>query len=98
MQSCKLNKDEIIRLETEVKYEGYISRQLIEIKRFKKMEKKQIPENLEYHKIVGISREAKDKLSKIKPSSIGQASRIPGLSMCDLSLLAVYLQKSNSVH
>jgi tRNA uridine 5-carboxymethylaminomethyl modification enzyme len=91
-----LKDDEILSLETAVKYEGYISRQMIEVNRFKKVEKRRIPENIEYHKILGISREAKDKLSKIRPASIGQASRIPGLSMCDLSLLAVYIQKINA--
>lgn len=91
---CELSsEEEILRVENEIKYEGYISRQLADVQRFKKYEKKQIPGSLDYFKIKGISREAQEKLSKIRPASIGQASRIPGLSSCDLSLVAVYLQK-----
>lgn len=88
-----LSEDEIMRIETEIKYEGYISRQAADIKRFKKVEKRHIPENLDYSQIRGISREASEKLSKIRPASLGQASRIPGLSPCDLSLLAVHIEK-----
>ncbi len=88
-----LSEDEIMRIETEVKYEGYISRQTADIKRFKKVEKRHIPENLDYSKIRAISREASEKLSKIRPASLGQASRIPGLSPCDLSLLAIHIEK-----
>lgn len=92
--ACGLsNEEEVVRVETEIKYEGYITRQLADIKRFKKHEKKQIPENLDFFEIKGISREAREKLSKVRPASIGQASRIPGLSVCDLSLLAVYIEK-----
>ncbi len=92
--SCAvLSEDEILRIETEIKYEGYISRQSADIKRFKKVEKRHIPENLDYSKIRGISREASEKLTKIRPASLGQASRIPGLSPCDLSLLAVHIEK-----
>ncbi len=87
------NEDEIIRVETEIKYEGYITRQLADIKRFKKHEKRCIPENLDFSLVKGISREAREKLTKVRPASIGQASRIPGLSICDLSLLAVYVEK-----
>lgn len=94
--ACGLsNEDEIVRVETEIKYEGYITRQLADIKRFKKHEKKHIPENLDFSLIKGISREAREKLSKVKPASIGQASRIPGLSICDLSLLAIYIEKQH---
>lgn len=96
--ACGLSiEDEIVRVETEVKYAGYISRQLADIQRFKKHEKKHIPENLDFSKVKGISREACEKLSKIRPASIGQASRIPGLSVCDLSLLAVYIEKQQRI-
>ena len=92
--ACGLfEESEILRVETEIKYEGYISRQLADIKRFKKHEKKHIPESLDFSLIKGISREAREKLSKIRPASIGQASRIPGLSICVLSLLAIYIEK-----
>ncbi|MBI3312772.1 MAG: tRNA uridine-5-carboxymethylaminomethyl(34) synthesis enzyme MnmG [Candidatus Omnitrophica bacterium] len=95
LYSHDINDDELVlRIETEIKYEGYISRQLADIKRFKRMEKRMIPGSFDYSQINGISREAQEKLSKIKPQSIGQASRIPGLSTCDLSLLAVFLEKT----
>lgn len=88
-----LTEDEVNRVETEVKYEGYISRQEMEVRRFRKFERKEIPKGLDYKRIRGISREAVEKLSKIEPASIGQASRIPGISNCDLSLIAVYLSR-----
>ncbi len=92
---CTLaSEEEIMRVETEVKYEGYISRQLADIQRFKKHEKKHIPADLDFSKIKGMSREAQEKLTRIRPASIGQASRIPGLSPCDLSLVAVYIEKT----
>ncbi|HOW58773.1 MAG TPA: tRNA uridine-5-carboxymethylaminomethyl(34) synthesis enzyme MnmG [Candidatus Omnitrophota bacterium] len=93
LHSCNLNDDEIHILETEIKYEGYILQQQSEAKKFEKLEKKKIPETIDYDAVKGIGREAKEKLKKIKPESIGQASRIPGISSCDLSLLAVYLRK-----
>ncbi len=91
-QSC-LSNNEIHFLETEIKYEGYIARQKTEVYRFRKFEKRKIPSATNYDEIVGISREAREKLKKISPESIGQASRIPGISSCDLSLLVVYLEK-----
>ncbi|MCM8776025.1 MAG: tRNA uridine-5-carboxymethylaminomethyl(34) synthesis enzyme MnmG [Candidatus Omnitrophica bacterium] len=93
LHNQNLTADEIARVEAAVKYEGYISRQLIEVNRFKKLEGKGIPENTDFFKIRGIRRETQEKLSKIRPASIGQASRIPGITACDLSLLAVYLSR-----
>lgn len=87
------SEDEILRIETEVKYEGYIARQLKEVNRIKKLEKKRIPENFDFKNLKGVKTEAIDKLVKIRPTSIGQASRIPGINSCDLSLLAVYLER-----
>jgi len=84
------------KVEIEIKYEGYVVRQMEEIQRFKKLEKRQIPENTDYTKVRGISKEAVEKLTRVKPLSIGQASRIPGISSCDLSLLAITLQKAAS--
>lgn len=81
------------KVEWDVKYDGYIKRQLQDVAKFKKMEKRKIPETIDYKTIRGLSREAQEKLSKIRPDSIGQASRIPGLSNCDVSVLLVYLQK-----
>ncbi len=88
-----LSDDEIHRVESEIKYEGYIARQREEVKKYSKLEKRKIPANLSYEEIPGIGREAKEKLKKIRPDSIGHAARIPGISSCDLSLLAVFIEK-----
>ncbi len=81
------------KVEWDIKYEGYIKRQLQDVTKFRKLEKRKIPESIDYKLIRGLSREAQEKLSKIRPVSIGQASRIPGMSSCDVSVLLVYLQK-----
>ena len=94
LHSSKLDREEMLRVETEIKYAGYILRQLAEVKRFQKIEQKKIPSYIDYSRITGMSREAKEKLSRIKPASLGQASRIPGISPCDLSLLAVVMEKN----
>jgi tRNA uridine 5-carboxymethylaminomethyl modification enzyme len=93
IHSSKLDDNEAHYLETEIKYEGYIARQMIEVKNFKKVEKRKIPDEVDYDTVNGIGREAKEKLKQIKPDSIGQASRIPGISSCDLSLLAVHIAR-----
>ena len=93
LHSCCLSDDEIHCVETEIKYEGYIAQQKREVHKFSKLEKRKIPANLNYDEVPGIGREAKEKLKKIQPESIGQASRIPGISSCDLSLLAVFIEK-----
>ena len=76
-----------------IKYEGYIKRQLSQVKQFKKMEKKRIPEDIDYEDDGSLRIEAKQKLSKIRPSSIGQASRISGVSPADISVLLIYLEQ-----
>ncbi len=92
----ELSKFEESCLETaelNVRYEGYIARQEIQVKRFKKMEKMIIPEDFDYSKIEGISSESKQKLIKIRPHSIGQASRISGVRNSDIAVLMVCLTK-----
>ena len=79
-------------VEIQVKYEGYIKMQEAQVEKFKKLERKLLPEDIEYSKIKGISLEARQKLDKHKPHSIGQASRISGVSPADISVLLVYLQ------
>ena len=76
----------------EIKYEGYIKRQLKETERLKRLERLRIPGNLEYKNIRGLRRESQEKLDRIKPESLGQASRISGISPCDISLLYIYLE------
>lgn len=80
-------------VETEIKYEGYIKKQLIQVEQFKKLEGKKLDPNLNYNDIKGLRLEAQEKLSKIKPTSVGQASRINGVSPADISVIMVYLEK-----
>ena len=93
LHSCDLTEDEIHCVETEIKYEGYIAQQRREVQKFSKLEKRKIPTSLNYDEVLGVGREAKEKLKKIQPESIGHAARIPGISTCDLSLLAVFIEK-----
>ncbi|SHF32088.1 tRNA uridine 5-carboxymethylaminomethyl modification enzyme [Caldanaerobius fijiensis DSM 17918] len=81
------------QVEIQVKYEGYIKKQLQQVEQFKKLENKKLPPDLDYSKIYGLSLEARQKLNDIKPVSIGQASRISGVSPADISVLLVYLEK-----
>ncbi|MDD4422511.1 MAG: tRNA uridine-5-carboxymethylaminomethyl(34) synthesis enzyme MnmG, partial [Eubacteriales bacterium] len=81
------------RAETEIKYEGYIKKQLAEVERFKKLEAKRLPADIDYSKIKGIRMESVQKLEKIRPHNIGQASRISGISPADISVLLIYLSQ-----
>jgi tRNA uridine 5-carboxymethylaminomethyl modification enzyme len=87
-----LDPDVKEQVEIQVKYEGYIEKSLQQVDRLKKMENKKIPENIDYDAITGIATEAKQKLKKIKPLSIAQASRISGVNPSDISILLVYLE------
>ena len=88
----KLREQVREEVEIQVKYDGYIKMQEAQVEKFKKMEKKLLPEDINYEEIKGISLEARQKLNKHKPHSIGQASRISGVSPADISVLLVYLQ------
>lgn len=88
----KLREQVREEVEIQVKYDGYIKMQEAQVEKFKKMEKKLLPEDMDYENIKGISLEARQKLNKHKPHSIGQASRISGVSPADISVLLVYLQ------
>lgn len=95
-----LPEDVIEQVEIEIKYEGYILRQLKQVNQFKKMENRKIPENLDYNDIKSLRLEARQKLIDCKPVSVGQASRISGVSPADISVLLIYLeqfQKNNKV-
>lgn len=87
-----LPEDVSEQVEIRLKYEGYIERQKIQINQFKKLEDKKLPEELDYSKIYGLRIEARQKLNKIKPRSLGQASRISGVSPADISVLVVWLE------
>ena len=81
------------QVEISLKYEGYIKRQMQQVEQFKKMEQKLLPEDLDYDQVYSLRIEAKQKLQKVKPKSIGQASRISGVSPADISVLMVYLEQ-----
>ena len=82
------------RISLEIKYEGYLKRQLADIEKFERMEHSLIPENIDFMSINSIAYEAREKLEKIKPSSLGQAARIPGVNHTDINALMVYLKKN----
>lgn len=89
----ELSSHAINQLEVQIKYEGYISKQLTQIERFKKLENKALDENFDYEEIEGLRLEAIQKLNQIKPRSVGQASRISGVSPADINVILVYLEK-----
>lgn len=89
----ELSKAEAQEVEIQVKYEGYIKMQEEQVKKFKKLEDKKLSENINYDEIKGLRIEARQKLNKVKPLSIGQASRISGVSPADVSVLLIYLEQ-----
>ncbi|MFC9710503.1 tRNA uridine-5-carboxymethylaminomethyl(34) synthesis enzyme MnmG [Paenibacillus sp. NPDC056933] len=93
----ELSPDMKEQVEIQIKYAGYIEKQLIHVERLLKMEKKKIPDTIVYDEIHGLAMEAKQKLAKIRPISIGQASRIAGVTPADISILLVYLEHYNRV-
>ena len=89
----ELSDDICERVETEIKYEGYISRQQAQVEEMLRLENKAIPKDFDYSAIKGLRLEAAEKLNKIRPENIGQASRISGVSPADISVLLIYLSK-----
>ena len=89
----ELTKQEKDEVEIQIKYEGYIKMQEDQVDKFKKLETKILPEEIDYEQIKGISLEGRQKLNKFKPHSIGQASRISGVSPADISVLLIYLKQ-----
>ena len=87
----KLTYQEEKEVEIQVKYEGYIKMEEMQVEKFKSLEDKKIPENTDFSKIEGLRLEARQKLNKVKPVSVGQASRISGVSPADISVLLIYL-------
>lgn len=92
----KLSDEEIEEVEIQVKYEGYIKLQEAQVEKFKKLENKKIPQDIIYADIKGLRLEARQKLDKIKPLSIGQASRISGVSPADVNVLLIYIEQLNA--
>ena len=91
LRQRQVSKEVREQVEIEVKYKGYIDRQQIQIEKFKKMEDYKIPQGIDYSKIPELRKEARQKLSQIRPISLGQASRISGVSPADISILMIYL-------
>ncbi|MDE6231938.1 MAG: tRNA uridine-5-carboxymethylaminomethyl(34) synthesis enzyme MnmG, partial [Lachnospiraceae bacterium] len=89
----QIPKDVIEQININLKYEGYIKRQLKQVEQYKKLENKKLSENFDYSQITGLRNEAKQKLNMYKPLSIGQASRISGVSPADISVLLIYLEQ-----
>ena len=88
----QLTKEEQEEAEIQIKYEGYIKLQMSQVEKFKKLEKKILSQDIDYEKIHGLSLEARQKLNRFKPNSIGQASRISGVSPADISVLLIYIE------
>ena len=93
LERTDLPEDITNEVDIAAKYEGYISKQLEQVEQFKKYENRLIPEEIDYNKVKGLRIEAIQKLSKMKPTSIGQASRISGVSPADVSVLMIYLEQ-----
>ena len=85
-------KGVVTTAEVQIKYDGYIKRELAEVERHKKLEERRLPQDICYKDIIGLRLEAIEKLEKIRPMNIGQASRISGVSPADVSVLLIYLQ------
>ena len=86
-----LDTDVIEQVEIEIKYEGYIERQRLQVEHFKKLERRRLPEDLDYTAIPSLRLEARQKLQQLRPANVGQASRISGVSPADISVLLVWL-------
>ena len=89
----ELPSDVIEQVEINIRYEGYIKRQMHQVEQFRKMERKRIPDSIDYDEVPSLRIEARQKLKQIRPESVGQASRISGVSPADLSVLLVYLEQ-----
>ena len=90
----ELPADVVNQINIEIKYEGYIARQQKQVENFRRIEKRKLPESLDYSQISGLRLEAGQKLNLFKPHSIGQASRISGVTPADISVLLVYLTQN----
>lgn len=92
ISALKENPEAVNQVEIELKYEGYIKRQIEQAESFEQMEHDVIPDNFDYNKVKSFSTEGREKLNKVKPRSIGQASRIAGVSPSDISILTIYMK------
>jgi tRNA uridine 5-carboxymethylaminomethyl modification enzyme len=88
------SKSADLQAELQIKYAGYVDRQINLIERFQKMEHVRLPDEFDYSRISGLSREAREKLTRVRPRSLGQASRVPGITPAAMSLLSIHLKKT----
>ena len=93
-----LPKDIIEQVEIEVKYEGYIKKSLQQVEKLKKMNAMKIPNDLDYDEVPSLAIEAREKLKKVLPLTIGQASRISGVNPADISILLVFLEQRRGMN
>ena len=92
----ELSADVIEQININIKYDGYIKRQLHQVEQFKKLENRKLSPDFDYNVVSGLRREATQKLNQYKPLSIGQASRISGVSPADISVLLVYMKQNKA--
>jgi tRNA uridine 5-carboxymethylaminomethyl modification enzyme len=93
MGTAALSQHAITQLEVRIKYQGYIVKQLQQIEKFKKLENRKLSMNFDYNEVDGLRIEARQKLNQLKPVSVGQASRISGVSPADINVLLIHLEK-----
>jgi tRNA uridine 5-carboxymethylaminomethyl modification enzyme len=86
-------RDVEAQAEIQIKYQGYVNRQTEMVERFQKIENIRLPDDMDYLQISGLSNEVREKLTRIRPRSLGQASRISGITPAAISLLSIYLKK-----
>ena len=91
----RLTRNEITEIEVEIKYAGYIEKQRSNVKKLRQMENRRLPENIDYGSIRGLRLEAVEKLNRIRPETVGQASRISGVNPADVNVLLIYLEKES---
>jgi tRNA uridine 5-carboxymethylaminomethyl modification enzyme len=97
-QNETLSKEIVQQVEIAVKYAGYIDRQELEVKKFKKLEDKSIPDAFDFSAVPSLRLEARQKFAQIRPTTIGQAARISGVSPADISILMVWLKRSTGAN
>ena len=87
----QLSDEELDSVQTEIRYEGYIAQQRRDVDRIQTLEQRQIPSDLNYRAVAGLSREMAERLSRVRPMSLGQAARIPGITPVAVSMLNIHL-------
>ena len=95
-QLGELRAEVVRQVEIEIKYEGYFQRQKEQLERFARLEERRIPDSVDYESMSALSKEAREKLSRIRPLSLGQAARISGVSPSDIAILSLLLIKQKS--